>query len=110
MKKIMAAFAVAMLIASCSFAFADTSTPAAKKVVAVTKVKCAVTGELIGAPSAAGAFTVYKGHTYYFCCPACLAKFKASPAKYAKPAAAYPADAPHPKPVAAMKMAPGSKM
>jgi len=109
-KKFMAAITVAILIASCTFTFAATSTPAAKKVVAITKVTCAVTGEVIGAPAAAGAFTVYKGHTYYFCCSGCLAKFKAAPAKYAKPAVAYPADAPHPKPGAAMKMAPGSKM
>jgi Cu+-exporting ATPase len=29
----------------------------------------------------------YQGVTYYFCCPACLPKFKADPDKYIKPAA-----------------------
>jgi len=99
MKKLITILVAVSLIASCAFAAADTAK--------LTKVKCAVTGEVIGSPSMAGAYDVYKGHTYYFCCTHCLAKFKATPATYAKPSVAYPADAPHPKP-GAMKMAPGS--
>ena len=105
MKKLLAVAAAATLILSCSFAMADMGSSTSKMAV-----KCAVTGQPIGSPSKAGGYTVYKGHTYYFCCTHCLAKFKASPAKYAKKAYAYPADAPHPKPAAAMNMAPGSKM
>jgi YHS domain-containing protein len=53
-------------------------------------VKCSVTGEDIGAPSQAFNSSVYKGHTYYFCCGSCKPMFDADPAKYAKPEYAYP--------------------
>jgi YHS domain-containing protein len=82
-----------------AFAVASTAAfaagkPAVKAVPAPKVVKCAVTGEEIGAPSAAFKSTVYKGHTYYFCCPGCPEKFKEDPAKYAKPSVAYPVPAP----------------
>jgi len=70
-----------------------TSTSAAKPAAQAPTpkvVKCAITGETIGAPSTAAGFSVYKGHTYYFCCPSCKPEFDANPAKYAKPAYAYP--------------------
>ncbi len=28
--------------------------------------------------------TVYKGKTYYFCCPMCMEKFESNPEKYVK--------------------------
>lgn len=101
--KLGAICAAAIVIASSSFVLADTH---ASK---LGKVKCAVTGETIASPSMAGGYAVYKGHTYFFCCSHCLAKFKASPAKYAKPGVAYPANAPHPT-SREMKMAPGQTM
>lgn len=35
-------------------------------------------------PAKAAARTEYRGMTYYFCSPACKAKFDANPAQYAK--------------------------
>jgi YHS domain-containing protein len=54
-------------------------------------VKCAVTGEVIGAPSAAYASEKYKGKEYYFCCPKCKPLFDAHRAKYIKHGYAIPA-------------------
>lgn len=59
--------------------------PTAKKTVA--GLKCAVTGEKIASAAKAGGKSVYKGKTYYFCCPMCKPKFDKDPAKYIKNAA-----------------------
>jgi Cu+-exporting ATPase len=45
-------------------------------------------------PSTAPARTTYQGQSYYFCCPHCLQKFNADPARYLKPQARPPAAAP----------------
>jgi len=36
---------------------------------------CPVTGNKIGSPKDAAGHEVYKGKTYYFCCPMCQPKF-----------------------------------
>ncbi|MDR3708272.1 MAG: YHS domain-containing protein [Capsulimonadaceae bacterium] len=69
-------------------------TKKAKAIAAAKKnkahlVKCAVTGEIIGSAADASGSAVYKGHIYYFCCAGCEPKFKANPAKFAKPDCAY---------------------
>jgi len=45
------------------------------------QVLCPVTGEVVDDPATA-AKSVYKGTTYYFCCPGCKPKFDADPEKY----------------------------
>lgn len=57
-------------------------TPAKK--VAPATAYCAVTGEKIGDPKNASASKSFNGKTYYICCPGCVPKFDAAPAKYAK--------------------------
>jgi Cu(I)/Ag(I) efflux system membrane fusion protein len=37
-----------------------------------------------GNPIDKNVFTEYKGKKVYFCCPACIDKFKAEPEKYVK--------------------------
>ena len=57
----------------------------AKTAVAASSslLHCAITDEAItNAKDAAGSHVV-NGKTYYFCCPGCVTKFKADPAKYA---------------------------
>lgn len=45
------------------------------------EVRCPVMGEVVKNPATA-AKSVYKGKTYYFCCPGCKPKFDADPEKY----------------------------
>jgi len=45
---------------------------------------CPVMGTAIPDVSKAAGHSVYKGKTYYFCCPACKPQFDANPAKYVK--------------------------
>lgn len=47
------------------------------------EVKCPVTGGRVD-PATAKLKTVYKGKTYYFCCPGCPEQFKKNPEKYIK--------------------------
>lgn len=47
-------------------------------------------------PATARASSVHGGQTYYFCCPHCLEKFQADPARYLPGAAAPPAPTPAP--------------
>lgn len=49
----------------------------------VAAVYCAITNEAIASVEAAAGKTEYNGKTYYFCCPACIGKFNADPAKNA---------------------------
>jgi Cu+-exporting ATPase len=49
---------------------------------------CPVTGETIASIKAAAGHSVYKGKTYYFCCPGCKPLFDANPSKYVKSATA----------------------
>ncbi|MFA4844632.1 MAG: YHS domain-containing protein [Candidatus Margulisiibacteriota bacterium] len=46
-------------------------------------VECPVTKTKID-PAKTKLKTVYKGTTYYFCCPGCPEEFKKNPGKYAK--------------------------
>ncbi|MBI5400453.1 YHS domain-containing protein [Candidatus Saganbacteria bacterium] len=55
-------------------------TTKAKKAV---EVRCPVTGDKVN-PATAMLKTVYKGKTYYFCCPGCPEQFKKNPEKYIK--------------------------
>ena len=57
-----------------------TPTPHKKVVSAV----CPVMKNFIPNITKAAGKSVYKGKTYYFCCPACKPKFDANPAKYIK--------------------------
>lgn len=54
------------------------------KPAAPVALHCAITGEAIASVKNAAGSQVYNGKTYYFCCPGCVAKFKADPAKYAE--------------------------
>ncbi|RYG85683.1 MAG: YHS domain-containing protein [Alphaproteobacteria bacterium] len=52
-------------------------------VAASSELHCAITDEGIASVKDAAGSEVYNGKTYYFCCPGCVTKFKADPAKYA---------------------------
>jgi YHS domain-containing protein len=56
------------------------ATTSASKATAV--LICPVTGNKIKSVKDAVGHSVYKGKTYYFCCPACKPKFDKNPAKY----------------------------
>lgn len=57
-------------------------TPAAvTAVAAIVQTTCPV---MDGNPIDKSVFTEYKGKKVYFCCPACIDKFKAEPEKYVK--------------------------
>ncbi len=51
----------------------------ATAVAAIVQTTCPVMGN----PINKAVFTEYKGQKVYFCCPDCVAKFKADPEKYA---------------------------
>lgn len=73
---------VSLALLSAVTAMASNKTPArhAKTVSAV----CPVMGNAVPDISKASGKSVYKGKTYYFCCPACKPMFDANPAKYVK--------------------------
>jgi YHS domain-containing protein len=48
---------------------------------AIAQTTCPV---MDGNPIDKNVFTEYKGQKVYFCCPACVEKFKAEPEKYVK--------------------------
>ena len=50
---------------------------------------CPVSGDKIATPKAAYNSEVYKGKTYYFCCPDCKPAFDKNPSKYVKTAASH---------------------
>ena len=51
-------------------------------VAASAPLHCAITDEAIASVKDAAGSQVYNGKTYYFCCPGCVTKFAANPAKY----------------------------
>ena len=55
---------------------------AAKKAKPVTSAVCPVMGNKIPDITKAAGKSVYKGKTYYFCCPACKPLFDKNPKKY----------------------------
>jgi len=70
-----------------SFAAAPVKKPVAKPAAhkKVVSAACPVMGTKIPDVSKApGGKTVYKGKTYYFCCPACKPMFLKNPEKYIK--------------------------
>jgi len=82
MKKILIASLIAlMLVLSTCFLLAATSKHPAKKPIAAV---CPVMGTKIPDVSKAAGHSVYKGKTYYFCCPGCKPKFDKNPKKYAE--------------------------
>lgn len=58
--------------------------PAPAKAISAKKISavCPVMGTTIPDVSKASDKMVYKGKTYYFCCPSCKPMFKADPEKY----------------------------
>lgn len=54
------------------------------------EIRCAVRGEIVKNPKTAPK-SVYKGKTYYFCCPSCKPLFDKNPEKYIKKMPAKPA-------------------
>ena len=79
-------FITAIVAIACVGAFAPiiaakpTAAPSAHKATAV--LICPVTGNKIKSVKDAVGHSVYKGKTYYFCCPGCKPKFDKNPAKY----------------------------
>ncbi len=64
--------------------YAGTPAPAAGRNAAVQEeVRCPVMGNVVADPSTA-AKSVYKGKTYYFCCPGCKPRFDADPESFLK--------------------------
>jgi Cu+-exporting ATPase len=61
------------------------ATPKEEKtsVASSSSLHCAITDEAIASAKDAAGSEVFNGKTYYFCCPGCVTKFKADPAKYA---------------------------
>ncbi len=52
-----------------------------------SKLICPVTGAKIASVKAAVGHSIYKGKTYYFCCPACKPAFDKRPAYFVQRAA-----------------------
>lgn len=77
---------VVMSIASGAAATGWADSPARAPAACTAEVRCPVMGEIVGDTSTA-ARSIYKGRTYYFCCPACKPKFDADPERYAGDAA-----------------------
>lgn len=76
---ILALFALAIVAAGCSPAAENKADTGKKPASAV----CPVMGNKIPDVSKApGGKSVYKGKTYYFCCPACKPLFDKDPEKY----------------------------
>jgi YHS domain-containing protein len=69
---------LAALIAVASVSFADSP---AKTTSKTQKLICPITGAPIKSIKDAAGHSVYKGVTYYFCCPMCKPTFDKDPAK-----------------------------
>lgn len=90
MKNIVIGFVIVIVIALGAWYFL--SRPAPQPTMPVRPMEngavseethCPVTGEKVD-PATAKLKTVYKGKTYYFCCPGCPEEFKKNPEKYLK--------------------------
>jgi len=69
----------------CAMTKATPSKPAGHKPAASKKIVsavCPVMGNKIPDVTKAAGKSVYKGKTYYFCCPGCKPKFDKNPEKY----------------------------
>lgn len=79
--------AASLLLLAAAPAFAA---PAAKRAAPAhaAALVCPVTHETIASADKAYAKEVYKGKTYYFCCPDCKPQFDKNPAAYVKSASA----------------------
>jgi YHS domain-containing protein len=89
-KKIAVSLTALTLLSGAGFAFpADYGhMPWMKTAHKRAAINCPVTGNKIASASKAAGKSVYKGKTYYFCCPGCKPKFDKNPAEYADKAAA----------------------
>ena len=74
------AFSLVPVFASDSCCASKTKSASVKK----TEILCPVMGGKITNVSKAAGKTVYKGKTYYFCCPSCKTAFNKNPEKYIK--------------------------
>ena len=72
------AFAAGLLIAGCKETGKPATPPADPAATQIAQKTCPV----MGGPIDAKVFTDYNGRRIYFCCQACVAKFKADPEKY----------------------------
>ncbi len=70
-----------VMIAVVAVGFLTQALPGAQAKDDKPQVTCPVTGEPVK-DLAKAAKSVYKGKTYYFCCPACKPKFDKDPEKY----------------------------
>lgn len=93
MKKFLCAASILALSATAALA-APGHHPAARlhpkphrHVAASARLVCPVTGTKIPSIKAAFGHSVYKGKTYYFCCPECKPKFDKNPQHYVTNAA-----------------------
>lgn len=77
---------VALIATAAVSGFAATSAHKTKAAVKQAPLICPVTGDKIASVKDAVGHSVYKGKTYYFCCPDCKPLFDKNPAKYLKPA------------------------
>ncbi|MBC8141760.1 MAG: hypothetical protein H7Y38_10020 [Armatimonadetes bacterium] len=77
-------FVALSCVPAAAFAQAAAKVGAGTAPTAAPVAYCAVTGEKIGDIKNANATRTVAGKTYYTCCPGCLPKFDAAPAKYAK--------------------------
>lgn len=73
---------------SCQKSGSCPMTATAAMTKAKTTVVCPVMRRPIPNVAKAAGKSVYKGKTYYFCCPSCKKQFDKDPAKYVKPAVA----------------------
>ena len=60
-----------------------------KAPVKKTPLVCPVSGDKIASARTAASHSLYKGKTYYFCCPDCKPRFDKNPAQITKNAAAH---------------------
>ncbi|MBE3070972.1 MAG: YHS domain-containing protein [Planctomycetes bacterium] len=77
--------AAGVLVAGCEKVEKPASPPAAAPAAAAPAPAIAIaqkTCPVMGGPIDPKMFTEYKGRRIYFCCAACIEKFKADPAKY----------------------------
>jgi YHS domain-containing protein len=84
-----AAFAAMVIAAPGSAAISKTHKAAASASATTWPQICPMSGEKIASAKDAVGKSVYKGKTYYFCCPMCKPQFDKNPAKYSALAAKH---------------------
>jgi YHS domain-containing protein len=84
MTKILLASSALLLLGMSVFAAPVAPSHTTAKPAKAAPLICAVTGDKIASVKDAAGKSVYKGKTYYFCCPSCKPEFDKNPAKYVK--------------------------